>query len=104
MDSNLKVSSMFREIEETLRTIMVPGFDIDVIEAGIVRKLRLTRNGTLVLFVDYTSSDPGCNFCRFINDQLWRTILGKIKEVLEKAGYSDVVFIDYRTKFIIEYE
>ena len=90
------VLKLFHRAENALRKIIIPGFDVDLITAGIVRRLRLSGD-TLVVFVDYTGSDPSCSFCRFINDRLWETILAKAREALSKEGFRRIVFIDYLT-------
>ncbi|ABM80886.1 iron-sulfur cluster assembly protein [Hyperthermus butylicus] len=96
-----ELAPIFHRAESVLRQVIVPGFDADIVSLGVVRKLRLSGD-TLVVFVDYTGTDPSCFFCRFINNQLWRTILSKAKSALHEAGFDKVVFIDYRTGLEIE--
>ncbi len=90
------VLKLFHRAENVLRRVVIPGFDVDLVTAGIVRRLRLSGD-TLVVFVDYTGSDPSCSFCRFINDRLWEAILAKAREALSREGFKRIVFIDYLT-------
>lgn len=71
-----------------MRRVKVPGYDVDVISSGIVVKFRVSMDGKrIIVFVDYSGSNPGCSFCRFLNDTLWRRILAGISEALESAGF-----------------
>lgn len=86
------------EAEQRLRQVIVPGFDIDVISGGIVVKLRISRDGNIIgVYVDFSGSDPGCYFCRTLNESLWRRILKDIYAELLSLGFKDVIFIDYRS-------
>lgn len=86
-------------VEEVLRSVEVPGFDIDLISGGVVRSFRISKDGEkVVVFVDFLSADPRCLFCKFINHTLWRSISAKIKEALIKAGFKEVFVIDMWSK------
>ncbi len=95
---------VLRRAEEALRTVIIPGYDVDLVGSGVVKRLRLTRDGRLLVFLDYTGSDPHCNFCRFINWQLWKKILAQAEEALGKYNLPPATFIDWATGAKIEYK
>ncbi|MEM4572760.1 MAG: hypothetical protein QXP37_06020 [Zestosphaera sp.] len=67
--------SKLRLVEDMLRKVVVPGFDVDVISSGVVSRLRISSDGRrLIVYLSFLSSDPGCPFCKFINHALWTTI------------------------------
>ncbi|MCS7108882.1 MAG: hypothetical protein RMH77_07295 [Sulfolobales archaeon] len=91
-----------RIIEKKLSKVYVPGFDVDVISSGVVKSFRISKDGEKVLvLVDFSGSDPGCLFCRFINQTLWRAISNNIKEALKEAGLREVTVIDSRTNQVL---
>ena len=96
---------VLRRAEEALSRVIVPGYDYDLISSGAVKRLRLSYDKkTLYVIIDYMGSDPGCNFCRFINWQVWRKILSDAEaRVKEATGVENVVFIDLSTRAVIDY-
>ncbi len=59
------------EVEQGLRQVIVPGLDGDVISSKVVVKLRVSRGGNIIgVYVDFSGSDPGCYFCRTLNESL----------------------------------
>ncbi len=90
------VRRRIEEAEAALRRVRVPGYDVDVISSGVVVKFRLSMDGErIMVFVDYSGSNPGCSFCRFLNDTLWRRILAEIRKALEGVGFREVYIIDW---------
>jgi metal-sulfur cluster biosynthetic enzyme len=89
------VESRARVVEEVLRSIVVPGFDVDLVTSGVVRRYRVSRDGEKVaVFIDFTRSDPNCLFCKFINHVVWRYIVDEIKRRLREAGFKEVYVVD----------
>lgn len=87
-----------RRVEETLSSTEVPGFDVDLISSGVVTKFRISSNGTkIAVFVDFSGSDPSCNFCRMINYSLWAKIISLIKEKMRDLGFREVLVLDSAT-------
>ncbi len=81
-----------------LSQVIVPGYDVDLVSSGVVTRVRVGFDGdAIVVFLDYYGSNPGCSFCRFINDTLWRRILGSAREALAGEGFREVVFVDSLT-------
>jgi metal-sulfur cluster biosynthetic enzyme len=97
------VLELFRRAEGALRRVEVPGYDVDLVSSGIVKRLRMSRDNKLIVFLDYYGTDPSCYFCRFINQALWNTILSKARRELEQVGITSVVFVDYATGLELEY-
>ena len=59
------------EVEQGLRQVIVLGLDGDVISSKVVVKLRVSRGGNIIgVYVDFSGSDPGCYFCRTLNESL----------------------------------
>ena len=57
------------EVEQGLRQVIVPCSDVDVISIKVVVKLRISRDGNIIgVYVDFSGSDPGCYFCRTLNE------------------------------------
>jgi len=84
-----------RNVEEVLKGVKVPGFDIDLISSGVVRRLRISRDGEkLVIYVGFKESDPSCGFCKFINHTLWSSIVREIKDALNNEGFREVLVVD----------
>lgn len=92
-----------KRAEAALSQVIVPGYDVDLVTSGVVKKLRLTREGQLLVFLDYTGSDPHCNFCRFINWQLWSKLLREAESRLRREGFEKPLFFDWATGARIEY-
>ena len=89
-----------RKAGEALKEVKVPGFDVNVIESGVVTKVTISRDGSAVaVFVDLTGSDPSCNFCRMINWALWSKVLLAMEDRLRALGFKEVYFFDTRTGF-----
>jgi len=89
-----------REAGEALKEVEVPGFDVNVIESGVVTKVTISRDGSAVaVFVDLTGGDPSCNFCRMINWALWSKVLLAMEDRLRALGFKEVYFFDTRTGF-----
>lgn len=94
---------LLMKAEEALKSVVIPGYDVNLVYSGIVKKLRLTGDGKLLVYLDYTGSDPHCNFCRFINWQLWRKILVQAEDALRRENIPSVIFVDWATNARIEY-
>ncbi len=78
-----------------LSRVVVPGYDVDIVSSGVVTRIRVRYDGSgIVVFLDYQGSNPGCSFCRFLNDNVWRKILGDAKVRLEEEGFKDILFVD----------
>jgi len=59
------------EVEQGLRQVIVPGFDVNVISSRVVVKLRISRDGNIIgVYIDFSGPDPGCYFCRTLNESL----------------------------------
>ncbi|MEB3772321.1 MAG: hypothetical protein GSR82_01415, partial [Desulfurococcales archaeon] len=55
-----------------LSRVVVPGYDVDIVSSGVVTRIRVRYDGSgIVVFLDYQGSNPGCSFCRFLNDNVW---------------------------------
>ena len=90
------------EAEQGLRQVVIPSFDANVISSRVVAKLRISRDGNIIgVYVDFSGSDPGCYFCRTLNESLWR-ILEDIYAKLLSLGFKEVIFIDYRSGMKID--
>ncbi|MCS7099324.1 MAG: hypothetical protein RMH84_06635 [Sulfolobales archaeon] len=90
----MDISRVWRALSKT----EVPGFDIDVVSAGLVTKVRVSRDGSkIAVFIDFTGSDPSCAFCRFINHTLMKTVIERIKDSLRGVGFKEVFVVDART-------
>ena len=96
------LSETILRAEKALRRVELPGYRVDIVSAGLVRRLRISRDGAKILVVvDYKLSDPGCSFCRFIGDTMWMEIIGKTVEELRAAGFKEVVIADSVTGAIL---
>ena len=93
---------LFKLAEEALRRVEVPGYGVNIVDSGVVKLLRLTNDGRLIVFLDYYGTDPGCYFCRFLNGYLWSRIFKSMKEELERAGFYKVTLIDYYSGMLLE--
>lgn len=83
------------EVWRVLSRVEVPGFDVDVVSSGLVKKIRISRDGAgIAVYLDFLGSDPGCGFCKFINHTLIATVAGRIKEALKSLGFTDVFVVD----------
>ncbi|MEM4485402.1 MAG: hypothetical protein QXE13_06155 [Sulfolobales archaeon] len=97
-DDKIRSDRIFKVVEYILRGIDVPGFDIDLISSGVVRSFRISRDyEKIIVFVDFSGSDPGCLFCKFINHTLWKSISTRIKESLARVGFKEVYVVDVQT-------
>ncbi|MCE4612000.1 MAG: hypothetical protein F7B17_08530 [Desulfurococcales archaeon] len=100
-----KLVELARRAEEALLEVEVPGFDVDLVTSGAVKRIRVSRDGAAVaVFIDFSGSDPSCNFCRFINWNLWQAILEKAEARLREAGFKEVAFFDWATGARMEYK
>ena len=101
---DLRLMELARKAEEALLEVEVPGFDVDLVTSGAVKRIRVSRDGTAVaVFIDFSGSDPSCNFCRFINWNLWQAILERAERRLREAGFKEVAFFDWATGARMEY-
>ncbi len=83
-----------RLVEDLLREVTVPGFDVDIISSGVVSRFRISKDGRkIIVYLNFSSSDPGCSFCKFINHTLWTTIARNIRDVLISNSLFDEVFV-----------
>lgn len=89
-----------RLVEDLLREVTVPGFDVDVISSGVVSRFRISKDGRkIIVYLNFSSSDPGCPFCKFINHTLWTTIARNIRDVLiSNSLFDEVLVVDELTK------
>jgi len=86
-----------RLAEKVLSSIEVPGFDVDVVSSGLVTGFRISNDGRkIAVYVDFTGSQLSCLFCKFINNTLWDTIIGEMRERLKEAGFEEVIIVDER--------
>lgn len=93
-----------KNAEAVLMNVIIPGYDYDLISSGAVKRLRLSYDmSTIYVIIDYSGSDPGCNFCRFINWQVWKRIFEDAEVKLKSQGFSRVVFVDWSTGSVIQY-
>ncbi len=89
-----------KEAGEALKEVKVPGFDVNVIDSGVVTKITVSKDGNAVaVFVDITGSDPSCNFCRMINWALWSKVLLAMEDKLRALGFKEIYLFDTRTGF-----
>lgn len=87
----MEIDSVWKALSRT----EVPGFDIDVVSAGLVKKVRVSRDGKrIAVFIDFTGSDPKCGFCKFINHALMSSVVRRIKESLRGIGFKEVLVFD----------
>lgn len=90
----LDIEQVWRALSKT----KVPGFDIDAVSVGLVKKVGISRDGTRVaVFIDFAGSDPGCGFCKFINHALMSTVATKVKNSLRELGFTEVSVVDELT-------
>ncbi len=86
------------EALEALRRVEVPGYDTDVVTSGVVTRVRVSYDGRkIAVFLDYSGSNPGCSFCRFLNDNLWRKILVSAVNELRREGFEVIYLLDSAT-------
>ncbi len=98
-----KLEEKARKAGDALREVLVPGFDVNVVDAGLVSKVTVGRDGeTIAVYVDFSGTDPSCSFCRMINVVLWKEIIHRIGRRLRKEGFKEIYFLDIRTKSVIE--
>jgi metal-sulfur cluster biosynthetic enzyme len=94
--SDPMLKERIRVAEETLRKVVVPGYDVDVVSSGVVMRFRVSYDGKkIMVLVDYSGSNPGCSFCRFLNDTLWNKILNDMVHVLRDAGFEEILLVDW---------
>ncbi len=90
-----------RRVEDALRAlsrVTVPGYDVDIVSSGVVTRIRVGVDGSrIAVFLDYTGSNPGCSFCRFLNDRVWAKILEDARAALGEAGFREVYLLDAAT-------
>lgn len=78
-----------------LSKVIVPGYDVDIVSSGVVTRMRVGYDGSrIIVYLDYTGSNPGCSFCRFLNDRIWNKIIEDARGRLLEAGFKDSVFLD----------
>ncbi len=83
------------EALNALSRVEVPGYDVDIVSSGVVARVKVSFDGSkIAVYLDYTGSNPGCSFCRFLNDRVWAKILGEARRVLEEAGFREVYLLD----------
>ena len=80
------------EVEQGLRQVIVPGFDVNVISSKVVIKLRVSRDGDIIgVYVDFSGSDLECYFCRTLNESPRRRILEDMYAKLLSPGFKEVI-------------
>jgi len=78
-----------------LSRVTVPGYDVGLVSSGVVTRIRVKYDGSgIIVFLDYQGSNPGCSFCRFLNDNIWKKILEEAQATLKEAGFNDINFVD----------
>jgi len=91
-----ELEERIRAAERALMRVQVPGYDVDVVTSGVVMRFRVSTTGDKILVVvDYSGSNPGCSFCRFLNDSLWRKILDDMTRALREAGFEEIIIVDW---------
>ncbi len=89
------ISRRIQDALEALSKVEVPGYDVDIVSSGVVARVRVSFDGSkIAVYLDYTGSNPGCSFCRFLNDRVWSKILSDAKRRLEEAGFTEVYLLD----------
>ena len=89
------LADRLREAEEALRSVMLPGYDVDIVSAGLVERIRVSRDGESVMVVlGYSKSNPGCSFCRFISSVAWARIVQEVREALAAKGFTRIMLVD----------
>ena len=92
-----------RRAVEALQGVEIPGYDVDIVSGGLLKRVRVSRDlSRIAVYIDYTGSDPGCNFCRFISRAAWKKIVEEIKSRLEPQGFREVIVVDYATGLPVE--
>ncbi|MEM1538378.1 MAG: hypothetical protein QXK12_01910 [Candidatus Nezhaarchaeales archaeon] len=92
-------------VETALRRVKVPGYDIDVINSGLITRFRFSKDASrIATFVDVTGKTPTCSFCKFISSVLLHTTLKRVKEEVKKLGFNVATFIDAFTGKEIDLE
>jgi hypothetical protein len=86
-----------RLAEKVLSSVEVPGFGVDVASNELVTGFRISNDGRkIAVYVDFKGSQLSCLFCKFINNTLWNTIIGEMREGLKEAGFEEVLIVDER--------
>lgn len=94
-----------RRAEAALRGVILPGYDVDIVSAGLVERIRVSYDGSAVMvFLGYKKSDPGCSFCRFISAAAWAKIVESSLHRLRGAGFRHVVLVDADTGAVLAEE
>ena len=84
-----------RRAEQALMSVELPGYDVDIVSAGLVERIRVSRDGrSVMVFMGYRKSDPGCSFCRFISQTAWAKIARDSIERLRAAGFRHIIIVD----------
>jgi len=87
-----------RNAEKVLKEIKVRGYDVDLITSGVVQRLRISKDGKrLIVFVDFSSANPHCLFCKVLEESLWRDFISRAREALKKEGFEEAIFVDLLT-------
>ena len=89
------LADKLREAEEALRSVVLPGYDVDIISAGLVERIRVGLDGKSVMVVlGYSRSNPGCSFCSFISSVAWTKIIRDTRCALAARGFDKIVLVD----------
>ncbi|ALL00231.1 hypothetical protein Pyrde_0181 [Pyrodictium delaneyi] len=92
------LADRLREAEEALRSVVLPGYDVDIISAGLVERIRVGLDGKSIMVVlGYSRSNPGCSFCRFISSVAWTKIIRDTRRALAARGFDKIVLVDGAT-------
>ncbi len=91
--------------ERALRGVELPGYDVDIVSAGLVERIRVSHDGRAVMvLLGYKKSDPGCSFCRFISAAAWAKIVESSLEALRGAGFQHIILVDADTGAVLAEE
>lgn len=99
MSSGTSIEYKILKLEEALRRVIVPGLEVNVVEAGLVSRIRVSRDGSKVaVFVRFKASDSSCLFCKFVGHTVWSFIVEDIKKAVKETGlFSEVYVLDDAT-------
>ncbi|WP_058370149.1 hypothetical protein [Pyrodictium occultum] len=96
------LAERIRAAEEALQSVMIPGYDVDIVSGGLVERIRVSYDGYSVMVVlGYKKSDPGCSTCRFISSVAWAKIVEAAREALRAQGFQRILLVDADTGAVL---
>jgi len=100
-----KLITLLRRAEHILRKIIIPGYDVDIISSGLIVKLRISKDGSVLgVSVNLSGFDPRCLYCSTLNEYLIVNMSRKAYSELVRNGFKEVYFFDYRTNRLVDLE